>query len=82
MNEQLECLLDGLTGVGCTKEEIRDAERFIEAGSLVDLAKHLRRCRALMLDEMHESQKRVDRMDYLIRLAEKNIIKLRKVEKQ
>ena len=71
MNEQWENLLIGLADAGCTGEDIKRAERFIKTGSFEELNKHLRRCRAALLDDMHKSQKRVDRMDYLIRQAEK-----------
>ncbi len=71
MNETLNRLLVGMADTGCTKEEIKGAERLLETDNFEELTKYLRRCRAGLLDEMHESQKRVDRMDYLIRQAEK-----------
>ncbi len=67
MNEQFKNLLAGMADAGCSEEEIQGAGRLIEARSMEELVKHLKRCRAVLLDRMHESQKRVDCMDYLIR---------------
>ena len=71
MGEPTNELLTGMADAGCTEEEIKGAERLLKAGSPEDLTKHLRRCRAALLDKMHESQQRVDRMDRLIRQTEK-----------
>lgn len=71
MREQMENLLTGMADAGCTNAEIKGAEQFMEAGSFDELTKHLRKCRCVLLEQMHESQKRVDRMDYLIRQVEK-----------
>jgi hypothetical protein len=43
----------------------------MEAGKTDELIRHLRRCRSELVDTMHESRRRVDRMDTLIRQAEK-----------
>ena len=72
MSEQFENLLVGMADAGCTETEIKGAEQIIRSGRLDELKKHLKKCRSNLLDEMHESQKRVDRMDYLIRQTEKN----------
>ncbi len=71
MKEQLDRLLVGLADAGCTKEEVEGAERLLETDSLDSLIRYLRKCRANLVDKMHESQRRVDRMDYLIRQTEK-----------
>lgn len=73
MREQFENLLVGMANAGCTQEEIKGAERFVKAESYEELTKHLRKCRASLLDSMHESQKRVDCMDYLICQIEKSL---------
>ena len=71
MDEQMENLLVGMADAGCSEEEIKGAERLMKDDSFEDLTRYLKRCRAILLDRMHESQKRVDRMDYLIRQTEK-----------
>ncbi len=70
MSEQFENLLVGMADAGCTEEAVEGARRLIEAGRFEELNRHLKRCRTILLDRMHESQKRVDCMDYLIRQTE------------
>ena len=52
---------------------IEKAERRWEAGRARDLIRHLRICRCELMDILHESQKRVDRVDTLIRQIEKTM---------
>ena len=75
MSEQAESLLMGMADAGCTKEEIKRAGCFLEADSFDELTKFLKQCRCTLMEQMHESQKRVDRMDYLIRQTEKFSVK-------
>ena len=71
MSEQTENLLMGMADAGCKTEEIEKAERILQTGDLGELTRFLKQCRCDLLDRMHESQKRVDCMDYLIRQIEK-----------
>ena len=71
MSEQLENLTRALTDLGCGETAVRQAEYLLEAGQTDALIRHLRLCRCGLMDAMHESQRRVDRMDYLIRQTEK-----------
>ncbi len=75
MSEQTENLLAGMADAGCTKEEIQRAGCFLNAGSFIELTKFLKQCRCALIEQMHESQNRVDRMDYLIRQTEKFSVK-------
>ena len=75
MGEQTESLLTGMADAGCTEEEIKRAGCFLRAGSFIELTKFLKQCRCALMEQMHESQKRVDRMDYLIRQTEKLSVK-------
>ena len=75
MSEQTENLLMGMADAGCKAEEIEKAERILQAGSLSELTKVLKQCRCALMEQMHESQKQVDLMDYLIRKTEKQSIK-------
>lgn len=69
MDERKERLLAGLADAGCRQAEIREAEKLLETGDAAQLKKFMRKCRCSLVDEMHESQQRVDRIDYLIRQA-------------
>ena len=75
MSEQAESLLAGMADAGCTADEINKAERILQSGDLSELTRFFKQCRCGLLDKMHESQKRVDLMDYLIRQTEKQSIK-------
>ena len=62
-----------LSDAGFSQEAIEKAERLWEAGRARDLIQHLRLCRCELMDILHESQKRVDRVDTLIRQTEKTM---------
>ena len=67
----LESALAGMKDAGCTDEEIRKARRLHEAGDTDALLRHFRLCRCSRMEELHESQRRVDCLDYLIRQTAK-----------
>ena len=71
MGDRLNDFFMGLADAGCEQSAIERAARLMEAGQTDELIRHLRRCRCELVDAMHESQRRVDRMDTLIRQAEK-----------
>ena len=73
MNVQKENLVIALSDAGFKQEVIEMAERLWEAGSTKDLIRHFRLCRCELMDILHESQKRVDRVDTLIRQTEKTL---------
>jgi len=73
MNVQKENLVIALSDAGFKQEVIETAERLWEAGRTKDLMRHLRICRCELMDILHESQKRVDRVDTLIRQTEKTM---------
>ena len=73
MNERLENLATGLLDAGCGQGAVEKAKRLLKAGNMEDLIRHLRLCRCELMEDLHKSQKRVDRMDYLIRQTEKTI---------
>ena len=75
MDERKDRLLTGLADAGCRQAEIREAERLLEAGDAAQLKKFMRKCRCSLVDEMHESQRKVDRIDLIIRRAEKEAMK-------
>ena len=58
-----ECLTDA----GCGEAAIRRAEGLYRSGRAEDLIRCLRSFRYEVLEEIHEKQKRLDRLDMLIR---------------
>ena len=73
MKDRLEKMTMALSDAGCRQDAIERAGRLLEAGRTDELIRHLRLCRCDLMDDMHKTQRRLDRMDYLIRQAEKNI---------
>lgn len=62
-----------LTDAGFPGEAISEAVRLCEAGQKEDLVRFLRAKRCDLIEELHESQKKIDRFDYMIRQTEKQI---------
>ena len=58
-----ECMTDA----GCSETTVLCAEHFYQNGSAEDLIRCLRSCRCDALEEIHEKQKQLDRLDRLIR---------------
>ncbi len=73
MNEELEKILTNLSDAGCGSEELQKAKQLYEAGDTEALIRHFRKCRCSRMDELHESQRKVDCLDYLIRQAKANL---------
>ena len=73
MNEELEKILTNLSDAGCGSEELQKAKQLYEAGDTEALVRYFRKCRCSRMDELHESQRKVDCLDYLIRQAKANL---------
>ncbi len=71
MNEKLEKILINLSDAGCGSEELQKAKQLYEAGDTEALIRYFRKCRCSRMDELHESQRKVDCLDYLIRQTAK-----------
>ena len=71
MNEELEKILTNLSDAGCGSEEIQKAKQLYETGDTEALIRYFRKCRCSRMDELHESQRKVDCLDYLIRQTAK-----------
>lgn len=71
MTEKLETILTNLSDAGCTDGELRKAEQLYEAGDTGALIRYFRKCRCSRMEELHESQRKVDCLDYLIRQSAK-----------
>ena len=75
MKMELKAMLDNLADAGCTKHDAEIAGELYKNGQADELIRFLKKCRCTLVDEMHESQRKVDRMDYLIRRVEKEATK-------
>ena len=67
MDNALSDIISGLTDVGFGVTDVERAEKLFRAGRSEELILYLRQCRCDLLEQLHASQKRVDRIDYLIR---------------
>jgi len=61
----------GMQDAGCDERSIARAESLFAAGESRELIRCLRACRCQQLDALHEKQKQLDRLDLLIRKAQK-----------
>ena len=68
-----EQLIHGLSDAGCSAETAKRIGSLYEAGSFNEVLHQMKLQRCVLIDEMHESQRRVDRMDFLIRDQEKQM---------
>lgn len=71
MNKELEKILTNLSDAGCGSDELQKAKQLYEAGDTEALIRFFRKCRCSRMDELHESQRKVDCLDYLIRQTAK-----------
>ena len=62
-----EDLMKGLEDAGVQSEETDHIVKLYESDRHEDVLHSLKRCRADMLAELHERQKNIDVIDYLIR---------------
>ena len=73
MNEELETILNNLSDAGCGDEELQKTKQLYEAGDTQALIRYFRKCRCNLMEKLHESQRKVDRLDFLIRQTAKAI---------
>ena len=67
-----ESMKDRMADAGCSEAAIQRAELLFRDGRADDLIRCLRSCRCDALEEIHEKQKRLDRLDMLIRETKKS----------
>ena len=67
MKEELEKILTNLKDAGCGSGEVEKAKQLYESGDAKALLRYFRKCRCLRMEELHESQRKVDCLDFLIR---------------
>ena len=68
-----EQLMQGLFDAGCCKEAAERIGILYEAGSYSEVLHQMKKQRCVLIEQMHESQRKVDRMDFLIRDQEKQM---------
>ena len=71
MEQELETFCIHMRDAGCKNEELEKAQQLYNAGEVDALILFLRICRCSRLEELHEKQRKLDRLDYLIRQAQK-----------
>ena len=74
---ELNEMIADLSGLGCRPEQKEAARKLYESRNMTELIRYLKKHRCVLLDEMHESQRRVDRIDLIISKAEKEAKKER-----
>lgn len=72
MNAELEIILTNMEDAGCGEEELKKASLLYKAGDSEALIRYFRKCRCSRIEELHENQRKVDCLDYLIRQTEKS----------
>ena len=71
MEQELEKILTNMKYAGCEGEALKKAEQLFAEGDADAMNRLLRRCRCDLMEELHESQRKVDCLDYLIRQTDK-----------
>ena len=67
MNDYERGLTDCLKDAGFDGDTVSKAVRLYKTGSKDDLKQYLRSKRCVLIEQMHENQKKIDRFDYVIR---------------
>jgi hypothetical protein len=68
-----EQLMQGLLDAGCDAAACTTIGSLFEVGNTREVLRRMRLQRCELVDEMHKSQRKVDRMDYLIHAQEKRM---------
>ena len=72
MTDYTETLKNCMEDAGMSHEAVTKAIELYQRDAQDELVRFLRLQRCELVEEMHESQRRVDRMDYLIRQSKTN----------
>ena len=64
-------ILENLSDMGCDERQTSIMKKLYEEGDKETLLRDLRKCRYHLMDELHDRQKKVDNMDFLIRQIQK-----------
>ena len=69
----LEQLKQNLSDAGCSREAAKDIMEMCEAGNIEGALRTMKKDRCRLMDELHESGRKVDCLDFLIRKTEKEL---------
>ena len=69
----LKRLKQNLSDAGCCKEITEDIIRMCKAGNMEGALQMMRKDRCRLMDELHESGRKIDCLDFLIRTTEKEM---------
>lgn len=69
----IEKIRTNLADAGCSARESERIIRMCESGSWKDALQQMRKNRCRLMEELHESGRKVDCMDFLIRVTEKEL---------
>ena len=67
---ELEKIIEAMQAAGCSVVDTERDRNMHKAGLDYEIIHCLRKCRCALMDDLRDSQRRVDRMDRLIRMAE------------
>lgn len=62
-----------LLDAGCSDASAAFVDQLVQTGRMTDALHKMKLIRCDLMDELHQSQRRVDCLDYLIRQTEKEI---------
>ena len=68
-----ETIRNHLLDAGCPEESTKIVERLCGDGKLDDALRQMKIIRCDLMEELHQSQRKVDCLDHLIRQTEKEI---------
>ena len=63
-------IIETMKAAGCSGTDMERVFNMHKAGLDEEIIHCLRKCRSALMDDLRDSQRRVDRMDRLIRMAE------------
>ena len=69
----VEKMRSGLADAGCASDETDDIVQMCMSGTTKDALHRMKKKRCRLMDELHESGRKVDLLDILIRQTEKEI---------
>ena len=72
VSDYSETLKSFLTDTGVRQELIERAMQLYQSGQEAELVRFLKLRRCDMVEDMHECQRKIDRIDYLIRQTKNN----------
>ena len=75
-------MVQNLKDTGCSAQTIEKVCRLYGNGQVQDAIKTLRKHRCGLMDSLHESQERVDCLDFLVWQMEKEYLKNNKKERE